>query len=197
MRTTVDQKLQCMFPARKKWYRNHVSCCGEFPWFAKNNTSSCEGALQIKDHRYRKREDLRNSSCFSNLSCFKSTKFTTESRWQSSLWFLLFNPTFPISACTTQALYSDFDVFADWKRFFFFNCKSKGRTWNVPRRQILSTQKTHLGKLSPSATQAYDTKVYKGERFNQESTTDMQVHKITKRQRPSNTLIFVRVVHQV
>ena len=88
-------------------------------------------------------------------------------------------------------------MFSPIGKDFFFNCKSKGRTWNVPRRQILSTQKTHLGKLFPSATQAYDTKVYKGDRFNQESTTDMQVHKITERQRPSNTLIFVRVVHQV
>ena len=144
MRTTVDQKLQCMFPARKKWYRNHVSCCGEFPWLAKNNTSNCEGALQIKDHPYRKREDLKNSSCFSNLSCFKSTKFTTESRWQSSLWFLLFNPTFPISACTTQALYSDFDVFADWKRFFFLIAKvrvalgmSPDDRFYPPRKHIL------------------------------------------------------------
>ena len=100
-------------------------------------------------------------------------------------WFLLFNSIFPKSACPTQALYSAFDVFAHWKGFSLI-AKVRVVLRNVPRRQILSTKKTHLGKLFPSATNAYDTKVYKGKRFNQESTLDVQVHKITKRQRPSN-----------
>lgn len=105
--------------------------------------------------------------------------------WQFSLRFLLLTPSFPKSACPTQALYSAFDVFAHWKGFSLI-AKVRVVLRNVPRRQILSTKKTHLGKLFPSATNAYDTKVYKGKRFNQESTLDVQVHKITKRQRPSN-----------
>ena len=98
----------------------------------------------------------------------------------------LFNPIFQKSACPTQALYSASDVFADWKVFLII-AKVRVVLGNVPRRQILSTKKTHLGELCPSATQAYDTKLYKGEKFNQESTLVMQVYKITKRQRPSNT----------
>ena len=113
------------------------------------------------------------------------TKFTTDERWQSPRDFFYLTRFFPKSACPTQALYSAFDVFAHWKGFSLI-AKVRVVLRNVPRRQILSTKKTHLGKLFPSATNAYDTKVYKGKRFNQESTLDVQVHKITKRQRPSN-----------
>ena len=113
------------------------------------------------------------------------TKFTTDERWQSPCDFFYLTRFFPKSTCPTQALYSAFDVFAHWKGFSLI-AKVRVVLRNVPRRQILSTKKTHLGKLFPSATNAYDTKVYKGKRFNQESTLDVQVHKITKRQRPSN-----------
>ena len=113
------------------------------------------------------------------------TKFTTDERWQSLRDFFYLTRFFPKSTCPTQALYSAFDVFAHWKGFSLI-AKVRVVLRNVPRRQILSTKKTHLGKLFPSATNAYDTKVYKGKRFNQESTLDVQVHKITKRQRPSN-----------
>ena len=113
------------------------------------------------------------------------TKFTTDERWQSPRDFFYLTRFFPKSACPTQALYSAFDVSAHWKGFSLI-AKVRVVLRNVPRRQILSTKKTHLGKLFPSATNAYDTKVYKGKRFNQESTLDVQVHKITKRPRPSN-----------
>ena len=113
------------------------------------------------------------------------TKFTTDERWQSPRDFFYLTRFFPKSACPTQALYSAFDVFAHWKGFSLI-AKVRVVLRNVPRRQILSIKKTHLGKLFPSATNAYDTKVYKGKRFNQESTLDVQVHKITKRQSPSN-----------
>ena len=49
-----------------------------------------------------------------------------------------------------------------------------------PDDRFYPPRKHKLGKLFPSATQAYDIKVYKGERFNQESTTDMQVHKLQR-----------------
>ena len=100
-------------------------------------------------------------------------------------WFLLFNSIFSEICLPYPSTLQCFDVFAHWKGFSLI-AKVRVVLRNVPRRQILSTKKTHLGKLFPSATNAYDTKVYKGKRFNQESTLDVQVHKITKRQRPSN-----------
>ena len=46
-------------------------------------------------------------------------------------------------------------------------------------------------EISDSEITFLDTKVYKGERFNRESTLD-----ITNGQRPFNTRIFIRVIHQ-